>query len=765
MPTTVVLVALALATSLGAQETGPYKGLPLADALRALQQRGLRVVFSSAVVTPEMLVVSEPRATEVRQQLDELLGPHGLEIRNGPGGTLQVVRGRRQTPEAPRHATSASNADRGDKAATPPVADDPLGAARHVEYVAVTDSPPRRIDRGVASEMRLEQRDLEQLRGSLADDPVRAAHAFPHVAIVDDLRSDFVMRASPVRHGGLVIDGVSTQWLQHSAPGRPTTGSLSMLSSLLVDSMTLRAGAYPRRHSERLGPELELALREGSRTEVRLRGAVGGTHGMLIGEGPIGRDDSGASARGSWLVAARQSYLEWPGQSNPSTAGFGFADALGKAVFDLNSTQRISFTALTGVASIDTEDDDEADEWESGANRASAFNLSLQSSFAPTFAVSQRVYVVTQHVRHVAFAERAAGESVNHAVGYRVDVSRPLAGGLLEAGARVEQQRVSQPSALPTAAGFVASSWTRSGFAHFALALSPTFTLSPGLRVTSSTLLRTPAVSRWLLAEWSFRPGWSVIASTGALRQLPELVRGLSDAQWNGLRPERARHAEIGLERQLRNGIRWQVNGFVRREADILGPCDAEPRLMNGEFLLAANTGHENALQGTAHGVELMIERRRPLGLTGWAAYSFGRARHTDTERGETYWADFDQRHTLNLSATYRFSPQTSANATFHASSNLPVPGYFDDRNGRLFLSDARNQVRLPPYARLDLRADHAFHYLGRRFTLFVETLNVLNRTNVGRAIGSVDPVTGEAIGFTHRLLRRRASAGVIIEF
>jgi hypothetical protein len=133
--------------------------------------------------------------------------------------------------------------------------------------------------------------------------------------------------------------------------------------------------------------------------------------------------------------------------------------------------------------------------------------------------------------------------------------------------------------------------------------------------------------------------------------------------------------------------------------------------------------------------------------------------------RGETFWADFDQRHTFSVFAHYRVSPATSIGTTFRAGSNFPIPGYFTRTGGRVLVGSARNQVRLPPYARLDLRADRQFRYGQRSFTVFVEGLNVLNRTNLGLAEGSVDPATGAAIGFTDTLLRRRLSAGVVFEF
>ena len=102
---------------------------------------------------------------------------------------------------------------------------------------------------------------------------------------------------------------------------------------------------------------------------------------------------------------------------------------------------------------------------------------------------------------------------------------------------------------------------------------------------------------------------------------------------------------------------------------------------------------------------------------------------------------------------------------TFRAGSNFPIPAYLTARDGGLFAAAGRNHVRLPSYARLDLRADRAFEYFGRRLTLFFELLNALNRANLGLAGGSVNPATGEAIGFTDALYRRRASAGISVDF
>ena len=69
-----------------------WVGRPLAEALRDLQQQGVNIIFSSDLVTDDMIVRQEPRNGSLDHLLDRLLGPHGLEAEIGPRGTVLVVR-------------------------------------------------------------------------------------------------------------------------------------------------------------------------------------------------------------------------------------------------------------------------------------------------------------------------------------------------------------------------------------------------------------------------------------------------------------------------------------------------------------------------------------------------------------------------------------------------------------------------------------------------------------------------------------------------
>ena len=84
---TLLFVVSRAAMLCAAEEGPPYAGRRLADVLGELQERGLSIIYSSAVVRPEMVVRIEPRA-EVRGRFGigdavDCVGPRGEVLARG----------------------------------------------------------------------------------------------------------------------------------------------------------------------------------------------------------------------------------------------------------------------------------------------------------------------------------------------------------------------------------------------------------------------------------------------------------------------------------------------------------------------------------------------------------------------------------------------------------------------------------------------------------------------------------------------------------
>jgi RNA polymerase sigma-70 factor (ECF subfamily) len=90
--TLAIVLVLALASLVAdAQDSDRFAGRPLAEVLADLQAEGLQIVFSSAVVTPTMVVEEEPHGDDPRSILDQVLRAHGLRAEVAPGGQILIL--------------------------------------------------------------------------------------------------------------------------------------------------------------------------------------------------------------------------------------------------------------------------------------------------------------------------------------------------------------------------------------------------------------------------------------------------------------------------------------------------------------------------------------------------------------------------------------------------------------------------------------------------------------------------------------------------
>ena len=311
---------------------------------------------------------------------------------------------------------------------------------------------------------------------------------------------------------------------------------------------------------------------------------------------------------------------------------------------------------------------------------------------------------------------------------------------------------------------FHESALVTSGFVHGSFAAGR-FTLAPGVRVAHSSMVDETVASPWLQSGWALTGALNLRAGIGLYHQFPDFKEVHGVHAGVELQPERARHIDSALEHRLGARTRLQMTLFQRREANMLRLAD-QFRLVNGRPTQRSPFArYSNRLDGRAHGAELFVQRDLAQGLSGWASYTWSHSTRRDRETGEQFDADFDQRHTVNVYGHYAMSSRASVSGKLLFGSNFPMPGYWEQRGGLLFIGPSRNTVRLPGYARLDVRANYVFNYTKRRLTLFVEVMNVLDQSNVRWNSPGVALRTGQAFDYLQELFPRLPSAGMLLEF
>ncbi|MFN2493010.1 MAG: carboxypeptidase-like regulatory domain-containing protein, partial [Pyrinomonadaceae bacterium] len=228
-------------------------------------------------------------------------------------------------------------------------------AAALTEHVVVTDDPFASTEANAASEQTLNKRELQALSSVLLGDPVRAAQALPGATANDDFRSEFSIRGAGFDRVGLYLDGILTENFVHTvAGGFPDTGSLSVINADTVSAVSLLSGGFPSKYGYRSAGILDVVTRDGNRVKPagRIAASLSGLSGLV--DGPF------AKSRGSYLFAGRKSYVGYLVRSINDENNFtnnppilNFADAQGKALYDLNSRNQIGFSLIFGAFDFD----------------------------------------------------------------------------------------------------------------------------------------------------------------------------------------------------------------------------------------------------------------------------------------------------------------------------------------------------------------------------------------------------------------------------
>jgi hypothetical protein len=612
------------------------------------------------------------------------------------------------------------------------------------------------------------------LRGLIADDPFRAVQVLPGVATGDDFRAEFAMRGLGPSNIGISIDGVDSPLLFHTVRGVQDTGSLGLINSDILESATLLAGPHPQRLNSHLGSRLDFTTRDGSRERLTVRAMVSASAASTVWEGPLG-----SSKKASWLIAARQSYIDWLLRQIDSTtdAAFGFTDGQAKFTFDLSPRQSLRVSMIAGHSVLqETDDDPGPNSLDTAASTTLIGNLQWRFTPSAKFSTSQQIYLLNANYANRVIDGRTREEGSDRDLTWRGSAQwSPRNRHFIEFGAQAQSlnaTRIDRRFTNTSEQVLLDASddaWSAAGWAQYRWTPSTRVSITPGVRLEHWQLFDQTKASPWLLTEFEVRAGTRLRFGAGVQHQSATIDNAMFVLPGEELVPQRGTGIELGLEQRI--GAAWRVNlaGYHRRDADGLRAVNSEVRIVNNRVVLPANAHWENTLTGNTNGAEVVLERRSVSGLNGWLSYTWNDTQLEDAgglgRPAESFPSDYDQRHTVNAYVGYRWGGRTSLSARMRYGSNFPIQGYIAEDSSGYLLSDQRNGLRLPAYSRLDLRADRAFTYRKSRLTLFIEVVNATNRDNYRANSPGININTRRVFGPLDPLFPLLPVAGVLVEF
>lgn len=762
-----LLVALPLCAAI-------RSGMPLADALQQLSGLGVEVVFSSAIVTPSMLVSAAPASADPRDILEELLEPHGLATLESRGGVLIVIRASRSSEREP--------------AAPEPAA---VALPRLSEEIVVQPSRISLLMERPGSLLSLAREEIGVLP-RLGNDAVRTIATLPGTT-TSHVSAEFHIRGGRRDELLVLLDGQEIYSPYHLPD---FDNAMSIVGSSALERVSLLTAAFPVRYGDRMAGVLDMeTVTPPDRRLLRLSADVLGAR--------IEAADAAANGSLSWLVSARRGSTDFIGRA-ADVEDPRFWDSFGKVRLRLTPRQSLDLRALVSgddLSFSEGEESDEGERREHDTRYASSYAWLTHRAI-----VGEALFVDTTISGSRLYGRRFGLEEEGESAYDVRDTRRMNVAGVMQSWTMQAGERNLLSAGLEYRlfdASFDYASFRefetplvalrthlregefsfqdRLESERFGVYLSdqfrPTDTLSleVGARFDGGSSIDDDLVSPRLNVAWAPGDGSNVLrAAWGRFAQSHrpyELMIEDGDDRLYGA--ELSEHAVLGVEHLFDAGSRLPFSSarleLYRRHVgnprpryeNLFEPFDPFPE---GDFD-RVKIEPESA---TAQGIELMVRGRGNERLRWWFDYSL--ASSTDRIDGRDVPRSIDQTHTFNLDISYRVGPWSLSTALLHHTGWPATPLTIEQRaddQGELEITPilgAINSDRLPPYYRMDLRVSREWQISLGALTLFLDAHNITMHGNASGREVTIDEDTGALLFDLEHWPGLIATAGVTLE-
>lgn len=252
--------------------------------------------------------------------------------------------------------------------------------------------------------------------------------------------------------------------------------------------------------------------------------------------------------------------------------------------------------------------------------------------------------------------------------------------------------------------------------------------LVSGVRVDYNHEGRAIDVSPRMSARYDLfggSPRTTLKAGSGMFHQAPGLGEVVLSEDATDLRSTRSWQTSFGVEQELGEHLELSVEGFYNLMDDLIGRAPDENGILR----------YNNLARGRVYGAEAMLRYRADEHFFGWLSYTLSRSERTRGPGEETKRFDLDQPHILTALGSYTFGGGWEIGARFrYVTGNLYTPclGSLYDAAATEYVCvrGAELSKRLPPFHQLDVRVDKRFVFSSFTLGVYLDVINVYNRTN-----------------------------------
>jgi len=585
------------------------------------------------------------------------------------------------------------------------------------------------------------------------EDIYRAVQRLPGIS-GNDFSAKFTVRGGENKEVLVLLDGLELYEPFHL---NDIGGGLSIVDVEAVGGINLMTGGFSAEYGDKLSGVFDISSI--TPDEGRRRTALG----LSLLNARFKTEGSFKGGRGQWFLSARRGYLDLVmkliGEADQLSPDY--YDVLGKVQYRLHDRHTLAAHVLRSGDQFDLVDKDEGDQVNSGYGNTYGWltlkSFPSQKLFAQTVFSAGRVtrdrtgtdFNGTNRQQVRAFvAEKRAFQVYNLKQDWHYNFSDRhfLKWGFdlksLDADYDYfNRERVGAGAApYDTITANTNPTGRKLGF-YFAdrARLLKSLTAEIGLRYDDNSYTADQNFSPRLNLAYTIgqssvvRLGWGRFYQTQGIHELE-----VQDGENKFFPAELAEHRVIGLEHNFADGVNIRFEAYQKRLSQ---QRPYYSNLLDATHFLVFPEVEEDRVTlvpeaGEAKGIELFVKKDNGGKLNWWGSYAFAFAE--DQIGGKTVPRNFDQRHTVYLDFNYRPNPKWRLNWAWQYHSGWP---YTEATFKRVALNNGgfsydlvygpRHSARLPAYHRFDVRVNRYFDAGKGRLAVFLEMINLYNRTNV----------------------------------
>ena len=613
------------------------------------------------------------------------------------------------------------------------------------EVVVTSEVEDRNVSNLEMSTNELKIKTITKLPALLGEvDVIRSIQLLPGVSTVGEGATGFNVRGGGVDQNLVLLDEAPVYNSSH------LFGFFSVFNPDAVKDVKLYKGGIPSRYGGRLSSILDVRMKEGNNKKLAVSGGVGLIFSRLAVEAPIVKD------KASFIVAARRSYIDV--LAKPFLSGtladskLNFYDLTLKTNYKISEKDRVFLSAYLGRDNFGFGEDagfnwgnatttvrwnhlfsdklfsnftayysdydyeihfgsesDNRFDWD-----ASIVNYSLKSDVSWYINPNNLVTFGGQGILYEFSPGNAIGVSENEVSNFSLPKKYAL-----EAGLFLENEQTIN-SALSLQYGL-----RLSHFNYMGEGTAYTFEdVVPGERKVNT---EQESFDQWesiqtytnleprLSVKYQLNRSTSVKASYNRMNQYIHLISNSTASTpvdvWtpstNNIKPQLADQYALGLFKNWKdNKYTSSVEVYYKDFNNLVDYIDGADLFVNplleGELLNG---------KGRAYGLEMQVEKTKGR-FTGWLSYTLARTERLvpGINNDEWYPARFDQTHNFSTSLFYDLNKRWtfSTNFVFNTGTPATFPTDRIEYQGYIIphvASEARNNVRIPAYHRLDVSA------------------------------------------------------------